>query len=144
MSFIVSIFAWNVPLISLTFLKRSLVFPILFFSSISSHWTLRKAFLSHLAILWNTAFRWGYLLFSPLPLASLLFSAICKVSSDSHLAFGISFSWGWSWSLPLVQCYKPPSIVLQALCLSDQIPWICLSLSLYSCKGFDLDHTWMV
>ena len=28
-----------------------------------------------------------YLSFSPLPLASLLFSAICKVSSDNHFAF---------------------------------------------------------
>ena len=35
LSFIVPIFAWNVPLVSLIFLKRSLVFPILLFSSIS-------------------------------------------------------------------------------------------------------------
>ena len=27
---------------------------------------------------------------------SLLFSSICKASSDNHLAFCISFSWGWS------------------------------------------------
>ena len=32
LSFIVLTFAWNVPLVSLIFLKRSLVFPILFFS----------------------------------------------------------------------------------------------------------------
>ena len=32
LSFIEPIFAWNVPLVSLIFLKRSLVFPILFFS----------------------------------------------------------------------------------------------------------------
>ena len=31
LSFIEPIFAWNVPLVSLIFLKRSLVFPILFF-----------------------------------------------------------------------------------------------------------------
>ena len=37
------------------FLKRSLVFPILLFSSISLHWLLKKAFLSLLAILWNSA-----------------------------------------------------------------------------------------
>ena len=37
-------FAWNAPLVSLIFLKRSLVFPILLFSSISLHWSLRKAF----------------------------------------------------------------------------------------------------
>ena len=35
LSFIEPIFAWNVPLVSLIFLKRSLVFPILLFSSIS-------------------------------------------------------------------------------------------------------------
>ena len=34
LSFIEAIFAWNVPLVSLIFLKRSLVFPILLFSSI--------------------------------------------------------------------------------------------------------------
>ena len=43
-------------------------------------------FLSLLAILWNYAFRWVYLSFSPLPFGSLLFSAICKASSDSHVA----------------------------------------------------------
>ena len=69
LSIIVSIFAWNVPLVSLIFLKRSLVFPILLFSSIFLHWLLRKAFLSLLAILWNSAFKWVYLSFSPLPLA---------------------------------------------------------------------------
>ena len=46
LSFTEPIFAWNVPLVSLIFLKRSLVFPILLFSSISSQWSLRKAFLS--------------------------------------------------------------------------------------------------
>ena len=53
LSFIKPIFAWNVPLVSLVFLKRSLVFPILLFSSISLHWLLRKVFLSVL-ILWDS------------------------------------------------------------------------------------------
>ena len=53
LSFIVPIFVWNVPLVSLIFLKRSLAFPILLFSSISLQWSLRKAFLSPLAILWT-------------------------------------------------------------------------------------------
>ena len=80
LSFIVPIFAWNIPLVSLIFLKRSLVFPILLLSSISLHWSLRKAFLlSLLAIPWNSALRWIYLFFSPLPFASLLFSNNCKV-----------------------------------------------------------------
>ena len=51
------------------------------------HWSLRKAFISLLAILWNAAFKWVYLSFSPLPLASLVFSAICKASSENHFAF---------------------------------------------------------
>ena len=69
------------------FLKRSLVFSILLFSSISLHWSLRKAFLSLLAFLWNSAFRWMYLSFFPLPSDSLLSSAIFKASSDNHFAF---------------------------------------------------------
>ena len=44
LSFIVTSFAWNIPLVSLIFLKRSPVFPILLFSSISLHWSPRKAF----------------------------------------------------------------------------------------------------
>ena len=57
LSFIVPIFVWSVSLISLIFLKRSLVFPILLFFSVSLHWSLRKAFLSRLAVLWNSAFQ---------------------------------------------------------------------------------------
>ena len=87
LSFIVSIFAWNVSLVSLVLLKRSLFFPILLFSSISLHWSLRKAFLPLLAILWNSAFKLVYLSFSSFPLASLLFWASCKTSSDNHFAF---------------------------------------------------------
>ena len=67
----------------LTFLKRSVVFPILLFSSTSLHYSLRKAFLSLLAVLWNSAFRWVYLFFSPLPCTSLLFWA----SSGKHFAY---------------------------------------------------------
>ena len=59
--------------------KRSLVFPILLFSSNSSHWSLRKAFLSLLAIPWNSALKWVYLSFSPLLFNSLLLTAICKI-----------------------------------------------------------------
>ena len=87
LSFIELIFAWNVPLVSLIFLKRSLVFPILLFFSISLHWSLWKAFISLLDILWNAVFKWVYLSFSPLLFTSLLFTAICKASSDSHFAF---------------------------------------------------------
>ena len=61
LSFIVSIFAWfGRDVVSLIFLKRFLVYPILLFSPVSLHWWLRKAFLSLLAILWNSAFRCIY------------------------------------------------------------------------------------
>ena len=97
LSFIVPIFAWNVPLVSLIFLKWYLVFPILLFSSISLHFckesplrkafALRKAFLSLLAIFWNSAFKLVHLSFSPLPFTYLLFKAACKIPSDNHFAF---------------------------------------------------------
>ena len=62
-------------------LSYSIVF-LYFFALITE-----KAFLSLLAILWNSAFIWVYLSLSPLLLASLLFSAICKASPDNHFAF---------------------------------------------------------
>ena len=71
LSFILSIFASNIPLVSLIFLDISLVFPILLFPSISLHGSL-KAFLSLLAILWISAFSWVYLSLSPLLFTSLL------------------------------------------------------------------------
>ena len=52
LSFIVLIFAWNVPLVSLIFLKRSLAFPILLFSSVSLHWSLRKSNCLLLLVWW--------------------------------------------------------------------------------------------
>ena len=65
--------AFKVPLVSLIFLKRSLVFPFLLFSSISLHWSLRKPFLSLLVILWNSAFKWVCLPSFPFPLANEIF-----------------------------------------------------------------------
>ena len=65
LSFIVSIFAWNIPLISLIFLRRSLVFPLLLFSSISLHWSLWIAFLFFLLFfgtLHSDGYRFPFLL----------------------------------------------------------------------------------
>ena len=53
----------------------------------SLHCSLKKAFLLLLAILWNSTFSWVYFSFSLLPFASLLFSDICKVSSDNDITF---------------------------------------------------------
>ena len=123
LSYIVPIFAWNVSLVSLIFLKRSLVFPILLFASISLHWSLRKAFSSLLAILWNSAFKWVYLSFSPLSLAFLLFSAIFKVSSDNHFAFLHFFFLGMV--LITTSCtVLQTSVHSSSGSLSVLIPWI--------------------
>ena len=137
-----SIFSWNFPLLSLIFLKRFLVFPILLFSSISLHWSLRKAFLLHLVILWNSAFRWVCLSLSLLPFISPLFLAICKASSDNHFSFWHFFFLGMvliTTSYTLLRT----SIHRSSGTLSDLIAWIYLSLPLYNCKEFDLGHTWM-
>ena len=87
-----SILAWNAPLVSPVFLKKSLVFPFYLFSSITLHCSFKKAFLSLLAILWNPAFSRVHLSLFPLHFASLLSSAICKVSSGNHFAFLHFFS----------------------------------------------------
>ena len=95
LSFIVPIFAWNVTFVSLIFLKRSLVFPILLFSSISLHWLLRKASLPLLAILWNSTFRLIYISFSPLP---LVFSKLQESWISSPFSIAESekyFKWIW-------------------------------------------------
>ena len=76
---------------------------------------------------------------------SLLFftQLFVRPPQTTILPFCIYFFGVWSWSPHPVQCHEPLSIVLQALCLSDLIPWICLSLPLYNQKEFDLVHTWM-
>ena len=131
--------------ISPVFLLRSLVFPILLFPSISLHCSLKKAFWSLLAILWNSAFSWSYLSISfPFSLAfcfSLFPQLFVKTSSDNHFAFVHFFFSGMV--LVTVQCYEPPSIVLQTLGLPGLIPWMYWSPPLYNHKGFDLGHTWM-
>ena len=43
---------------------------------------------------WNSAFSWAYLSLSALLFSSLLSSAVCKISSDSHFAFLHLFSFG--------------------------------------------------
>ena len=69
---------------------------------------------------WNSTFKWVYLSFSPLPLTSLLVTAISSPPQTTILPFCISFSWECFWSLPPVKCQEPLSIDFQALCVSDQ------------------------
>ena len=62
-------------------LSHSVVF-LYFFALITE-----ESFLISPCYSWNSAFKWVYLSFSPLFFTSLLFTAICKASSDSHFAF---------------------------------------------------------
>ena len=80
-----------------------------------------------------------------LSLASLLFSAICKASSDNHFAFLCFFSMGMV--LIPVSCTMSRTSFhssLGTLSRSDLIPWNYFSFPMYNCKGFDLGHSWMV
>ena len=114
------------PTVSLVFLKRSLVFPILLFSSISLHWSN-----SNLSLLFfGTLHSDGYI-FPLLLCLSLLFSATYKPSSDNHFAFlhfffleivFITTSCTMSWT----------SDHSSSGTLSNLIPWIYLSLLLYN------------
>ena len=100
----------------------------------------KKALLSLLLVL-ELCIQMGISFFL-LCLLLLFFSLlIVRPPQTIILPFCNSFSWRWSWLLPPLQCHKLPSIVLQALCLSDLILWIYLSLPLYNNKGFDLGHT---
>ena len=78
---------WNVPLISPISWRDLWSFPFYFFSSISLHYSLKKAFLSLLAILWIFTFSWVSLSLFSLPFTSLLSSTICKAYSDNHSTF---------------------------------------------------------
>ena len=114
-------------------LSHSIVF-LYFFALIT-----KEVFL--ISIVWNFAFKWVYLFFSPLLFASILFKAICKTSSDSHFAFSHFFFLGMV--LIPVSCTMSRTSVhsSQALYLSDLVLEIYFSLPLYNFKGFDLDHT---
>ena len=129
-------------LLSPIFLKRSLVFPTLLFSSTSLHCSFKKAFLSLLAVLWNSGFSWVYLSLYLLLFTSILSSTICKASSDNHSAFLHFFF--FEMVLVTASCTMLWTFVHSpsGFCLPHLIPWIYLSLSLYNHKRFDLGHTW--
>ena len=79
LSLIVPIFAWNASLVFLIFLNSFYFLALI---------PEEDLFLYLLVILWNSAFRWVYLSFSPLPLASVLWtnSREAKSKEDIHMA----------------------------------------------------------
>ena len=110
---------WEEPsLMFPIFLKRSLVFPLLLFSSIIKHSSLKKLFLSLLAIFLNSAFNRMYV--SSVPCLPFSSSAVCKAPQITTLPS--CFSLGWFCSPPRVQYYGCLSIVLQAHCYLDLVP----------------------
>ena len=78
--------------LGIIFVMRSLVFPILLFSSVSLHCSLKKAFLSLLAFLWNYAFSWVYFFLSPLLFTSFL--SYLQILFRQHFAFLQIFFFG--------------------------------------------------
>ena len=116
LSFIVPIFAWNVPLVSLNFLEEisdlshSIVF-LYFFALISEG---RLSYLS--MIFFGTLHSNGFIFPFILCLSLLSFSQIfVRPPQTTIMPFCISFFGGWSWSLPPVQCHEPLATVFQAL-----------------------------
>ena len=91
----------------------------------------------------SSEFRLAWLSFSPLPLASLLYSVLWTAFSDIHFVF---FAFIFL-DDDLDHCLLTMSwisIHSSSGTLSDLIPWIYLSFPLYNSKGFNSGHTWMV
>ena len=97
LSFIVHIFAWNIPLVSPILFKRSLAFPILLLTSISLCCSLKKGFLSFLVIFCNSVFNWIYFFFLPCCLFLFFPQLFIKPSQKTILPSWISFPLGWFW-----------------------------------------------
>ena len=140
LSFFVSISVWNLSLVCLIFFKWSLDFPILLLSCISLHWSLRKDFLSHLAILWtlhSNRYFFPFLLCLSLLFFSQLFVRPSQTTFLHFIFLGMV--------LINASCtVSQTSIHRSSGTLSIRSNPLNLSLPLYNCKWFDLGHTWMV
>jgi len=114
MSFTVPILGWSVPLVAPIFLRQSILFTILLYSSNSCSvhlWRLSYIPLLFSGSLHSIEYIFPFLLCLSLLLYSQLFLRPPQATPfPSH----ICFSWGLFWWPPPIQCYKPPSIFLQA------------------------------
>ena len=86
--------------------------------SVSLHCPFKKAFLSLLTILWNSAFSWTHFSLSPLLFASLLSSDIYKAASDNHFVFLHFFFF------EIVLVRASCTILWNSAHSSSAIPWI--------------------
>ena len=140
LSFIVPIFAWNIPMISLIFLTRSRLSHsnvfLYFFALI-----IQEGFLNSPCWTLELCIQMDVFSFSPLPLACLLFSVICKASLDNHFAFLHFFF------LEIVLITVPCTMSGTSTYSSSGTlsirsnPWIYLPPPLYNRKAFDLGYT---
>ena len=102
LSFIVPVFAWNIPLISPVFLKRSLVCPTLLFPLFLCTVHLRR--LSYLSS--GTLHSVGYICPFLCCLLLLFFSQlVVRPVQTTTLPSCVSFSLGWFWSPPPIQLW---------------------------------------
>ena len=89
--------------------------------------------LSYLSLLFSGTLHSDGLSFSALPLASLLFLAICKASSDNYFAFLHLFFLVmvlWSCNIATIFLSVPP-ILSFPLCIYKSVLYVCL----YSCSA---------
>ena len=134
-----AIFVWNIPLVFPIFLKRSLFFTILLFSSISLHCSFKKSLLSFFAFLWNSAFSWvlscHLFLISSAPVRSLPFLSfivsvlawnVCSLDISSFLEeLSIFFILLFS-SISLHSSLNKTFLSLLAVLWNSTFSWICL------------------
>ena len=139
LSFIVPIFTWNIPLVSLIFWRDLQSFPFCCFLYFFSLITEEGFLISHC-----------YSLELCIQMCiSFLFSFTFYLSSF------LSYLWGlFRWTFCFLHVFFLGVVLNTASCtmswtfihnslgtLSDLTPWIYLSLPLYNCKGFNLGHS---
>ena len=103
-----------------------------FFSMITE-----EGFLISPCFLWNSAFKWVYLFFSPLTFTSF-FSAIFKVFSDNYFVFLHFFF--LKMVLITASCTMSRTSVHRSSAILSHVV-LYFSLPLYNHKEFDLGHT---
>ena len=138
LSFTETIFAWNIPLVSLIFLKRSLVFPILLFSSVSLHDCWGR--LSYLSLLFfGTLHSNGYIFLILLCFLLLFLSQLfVRLPQTAILLFLHLFFLGMV-LIPVFCTMSGTSVHSSSGTLSIRSSPLNLFLtSTYSNKGFDL------
>ena len=139
LSFIVHIFAWNFPVVSLIFLKRSLVFPQ-FHCFLLLRYIVHLGKLSYVSLLFfGTLCSVGFIFPFLFCLSLLFFSQLFVLPLQTiFLPSCISFSLGWfvtaSCTLWISAHSSPGSLCTR---------YNTLSPPLQNHKPFDLWHIWM-